>query len=314
MHHTVFALCLLAVAALPRAQDISLLAGQTRVEDGGERSFGAKLSYTYPVGAHRALSASYLNEGHPQLHHRDGLGAQFWLTSGIPWHGWSLGAGIGPYFYFDTTTGSGATNEYSNNHGWGALYSLSARWHPAQRWYLELQANRIHLRDRRDTTLLLLGIGYQLQNLPAADSATAPGNGSLTLSAGRTIVNSFESEQSGATGLEYRRALSENVEWSALLLDEGSARGTRRRGVATQGWLVQALGARVVLGLGAGLYVITDQPGPDQGAHARLAPLASIGLGYRLGPKWRAQLTWSRIISDNQRDADVFLLGLGAAL
>jgi hypothetical protein len=74
-----------------------------------------------------SVSADYLKEGHPKQHHRDGLGAQFWLHTAVPQRGWSFAAGIGPYYYFDTTTGSGSLSDYRNDHGWGQLMSLSAK-------------------------------------------------------------------------------------------------------------------------------------------------------------------------------------------
>jgi len=32
---------------------------------------------------------------------------------------------------------------------------------------------------------------------------------------------------------------------------------------------------------------------------------------YRINDTWRAQLTWSRVITSYDRDSDVFLLGAG---
>lgn len=44
-----------------------------------------------------------------------------------------------------------------------------------------------------------------------------------------------------------------------------------------------------------------------------MAPLASIGMRYRIDDHWRGQLTWSRVITNYARDSDVFLLGAGYA-
>ncbi len=319
MRETLLALWILCLPGVLQAQEVSLLAGKLKVQDNDERSFGANLSYTYKLGEHGAASFSYLNEGHPPLHHRDGLSSQLWLRTREPIQDLSFAAGIGPYFYFDTTTGSGSATDYRNEHGWGALATLSAKWHFAQHWFVQLQGNRIYVRNQHDTSMLLLGIGYELQT-PAVDATrlnVTPGDNIFILSAGRAIINSFESERSGATALEYRRTLSQYAEWSVGWLNEGSVLGTRRKGVAAQLWLVRPLAERVVLQFGGGLYPMTDHlehTNVDRGARARLALLASIGVRYRLSPRWRAQLTWSRVITDYHRDADVFLLGFGAAL
>jgi hypothetical protein len=44
-----------------------------------------------------------------------------------------------------------------------------------------------------------------------------------------------------------------------------------------------------------------------------LAPIASIGIRARITPSVRAQLSWSRVITDYHRDSDVFLMGAGVA-
>lgn len=75
-----------------------------RVDKTSDNSFAVALGYTQRVSRYVGLSADYLSEGHPPLHHRDGLGAQLWLHSAVPERGWSVGAGFGPYYYFDTTT------------------------------------------------------------------------------------------------------------------------------------------------------------------------------------------------------------------
>lgn len=53
-----------------------------------------------------------------------------------------------------------------------------------------------------------------------------------------------------------------------------------------------------------------DRDSPLVSSNTRVAPLATIGLRYRLSRQWRTQLSWSRVITDYHRDADVLLLGL----
>src|SRR6266571_4212855 len=97
---------LLLPAALCQAQDVSLLAGRLDVLNSAQHSFGVGLGYAQRLGEHAALSAEYVNEGHPALHHRDGLAPQFWLRTATPEQGLSFAFGAGPYYYFDTTSGS----------------------------------------------------------------------------------------------------------------------------------------------------------------------------------------------------------------
>ncbi|MEG1113460.1 MAG: hypothetical protein RSE46_00440, partial [Janthinobacterium sp.] len=83
MRKQLSALALLA-ASLPlsvQAQDLSGMAGALKVNSTNERTFVAAISYTQPVGEHNAVSLSYINEGHPEDHHRDGMAGQFWLRT-----------------------------------------------------------------------------------------------------------------------------------------------------------------------------------------------------------------------------------------
>lgn len=294
------------------AQDASLLAGGMKMQ-GGERSFAVGLGYTQRLGRYTAASMEYVNEGHPGPHHRDGLSPQIWLHTPIPEHGASFAVSAGPYYYFDT---KGSDDEYLNDHGWGQMVSLSARWHLHSRSYVEARLTHIHAHAGHDSTLLMVGMGYELRELPRAvkDRNAGRGDHLVMLLAGRSIVNSFHSERATAGGVEYRHTLTPNAEWSATLLTEGKVGYAQRHGVAMQGWLLRPFTERTVLELGVGGYLMRDQVNrfdPGDRARTRIAPIASIGMRWRLSEEVRAQLSWSRVITDYHRDSDVFLLGAG---
>ncbi len=306
-----------AVTGAPsQAQDVSLLAGSVSIPGVGQHSFSTNLAYTHRVGEHVAVSANYINEGHPPLHHRDGFASQLWLHSGVPEQGWSAAAGFGPYFYFDTTRGGPL--DYRNVHGWGTAGSLSVKYHLRKGWYLEAQATRINTRNDHDSKLLQVGMGYELTDIPfdTTRKNVAKGDDYITVSLGRAIVNSFESEQSRAKAIEYRRNAGPHAEWSVMLLDEGKVHQASRKGVVAQGWLVSTITSRFVLEMGVGGYAMTDHYDRNsltEDASLHLVPIASVGLRYRFNPYLRAQLCWSRTITPYHRDSDILLLGLGAA-
>ena len=305
------ALVLLAIGANAYAQDVSLLGGQLKVRDKDERSFAAALSYFHPAGDYTALSLTYLNEGHPKDHHRDGVGAQVWARSKTTEQGLSFGAGVGQYYYFDTARP--ATGGYTNDHGWANMASLSVSWHMPSRWYGQVQATRVVPRGKDATTALLVGMGYRFDGV-AGNKLHLDGpstDDTLTLSAGRTIVNSFNSEQSRNSSIEYRRALAPYVDWTVTALKEGTTARTRRSGVATQWWLIRSLNRNVELGMGIGPYAAIDLHAVDT-RQSHLAGLASIALRYHLTKRVVSQLTLNRVATDYHRDADVLQLGLGA--
>ena len=100
--YTILALLAASLPLSTQAQDISGMAGALKVSSTNERTFVAAVSYTQPVGDYNAASLSYINEGHPEDHHRDGMAGQFWLRTKKVDQGLMLGAGAGRYFFFDT--------------------------------------------------------------------------------------------------------------------------------------------------------------------------------------------------------------------
>jgi hypothetical protein len=304
---------LLAALAGPAcAQEVSVLAGQMKVNVKDDQSFAAALNYLHPVGDYLAFSASYLNEGHPQGHHRDGLAAEGWLRLPLAASGVTLSLGGGKYYYFDTARDDGI--HYDNDHGWANMASASLQWQIDPHWYVQGQVSRLYPDGRDGTTLLMAGAGYRFDGSGRTPvQLGAARNDTLTASYVRTIVNSFDSERANGYALEYRRALGRYVDASVTALSEGSNRRLDRRGVAAQLWLMRDLTPAVELGMGAGPYAFRDLPDRRDGQYSHWAGIASIVGRYHLDrSRWTAQLSWNRVISNYERDADVFMLGVGA--
>jgi hypothetical protein len=305
------ALALAASASLP-AQELAIQAGMLRVNERHENSFSAGVSYAHPVTEHVGLSLSYLNEGHPTDHHRDGVAGQVWVRTGYNRPGWSFGAGAGQYFYFDTT--DLGNDRYTNDHGWAAIYSLQATYHYANsRWYNQVQVNRIAPAAGKDsTTSLMVGVGYQFNGVKG-DKLHLDGpstDDTLTALAGQGITNSTSSERSTVAALEYRRAVGRYVDWTVTAIDEGSAAQSRRSGVASQLWLIRSLSPQVEIGMGAGFY-FNDKVPDGEGQRSHKAGLVSIASRYHVTKHIVGEVSWNRVVTDYHRDADLLLLGLG---
>lgn len=316
MHKKNLVIALLLACGAASAQDVSLLAGGLNNNKVHERSFGAELGFAQRMNEITSVSAEYLNEGHPSKHHRDGLSGQFWLHTPVPERGASFGVGFGPYYYFDTTTGLGAASDYRNLHGWGTLSSLSAKWHLEKRTYVEMRFNHTKTHGEGDSNSLLIGLGYELKNVPDRErkKTERAGDRLLMVQGGQAIVNSFESERAAAFGIEYRDTVTQNMEWSVTALNEGRVGLVQRRGAAAQLWLLRPFTERTVLELGGGGYLMRDRINRDSAVEpskTHLVPIATIGMRYRMSPDWRAQLSWSRVITDYHRDSDVLLIGVG---
>lgn len=316
MNNKLLALPLLLGCAFAAAQDTSLLAGALNNNRVHEHSFAAELGFSQRMNDYTALSAEYYNEGHPSRHHRDGFTSQVWLHTPYPEKGASFGVGAGPYYYFDTTTGLGVASDYRNLHGWGTLYSAGAQWHFEKRSYMEVRVNHVKAHGEGDSNSILVGLGYELKNVPdrVRQKNERPGDRLLMVQAGQAIVNSFESERARAYGIEYRDTVTQNMEWSVTALNEGRIGLVQRKGAAAQLWLLRPFTDRTSLELGGGGYLMRDRINRDDATEeskTHLVPIITIGMRYRFDPDWRAQLSFSRVVTDYHRDSDILLLGVG---
>lgn len=303
------ALLLTLIPPAAGAQEVQLAFGATRVAGIHESTFGARASWYQGLGGPFAASVSYANEGHVPGHHRDGLAAQLWLAMPLGSPAFELAAGAGPYQYFDTAHAESPAG-FRDAHGTGLVYSVMASWRPAgSRWRWQARLDRHETRRDLDSTMLLVGAAWQVDpdgRGPGPAPARAEDD-ELTVSLGQTIVNSFESQGSTARALDYRRSLGSMARVSLGWLSEGDARLIRRDGVLARAWLEPRFGAWSV-GLGAGAYFAVDEYREER---RHVSPVAAISVARRFGPRWLARLEWIRVISNYDRDSDVFLLGAG---
>ena len=317
----ILTLLFMLIAPSAGAEEFHGLGGMVQSFVSGERSYSWQLEYQESLGEHFAASLAYLNEGHLKLHHRDGQMAQLWTRTSLFNRRLTLGAGIGPFFYFDTVAAkSGAS--YANDHGWGLTTSLAATWYADSRLLVQARSNLTKTGSEEDTFSVLLGIGYQLsppdrpgplERPPQRTHKTT--NNELTVFLGRTIVNSFNSEHSFATAVEYRHGLMQYLDWTLGWLYEGDNRLSRRNGLTTQLWGAKAfMDDRVALGFGAGAYINIDRYYNALRNNERrryLSGLVTMSASYRLDPDWALRLSWNRIVTNYNSDTDVILGGLG---
>ena len=105
----------------------------------------------------------------------------------------------------------------------------------------------------------------------------------------------------------FRPGVPGSIAW----LNEGDPRLIGRYGIVTQGWYEPSFsGDRFTLGVGLGLYIAVDEEREgDQDAFA--AGILTMTTSYRVGRDWTARFTWSRVLSNYDRDTDISLFGLG---
>ncbi|MBC8022800.1 MAG: hypothetical protein H7Y14_06755, partial [Burkholderiales bacterium] len=206
---------LVALTPQAHAQELTVAAGATRIENPAGATYAWLVSYSHELAPHFSAAFSYRNEGHVPSHHRDGHALQLFFSSNDG-PGFGVRAGVGPYGYFDTTVAENPAG-FANAHGWGAVYTLAATWRdPDSRWTWELRADRIEARESFNTTQLMLGASYRLNQdgslrANAPPRRFGPRESEIALMWGRTIVNSFESEGARARTAEFRHTFAPAV-------------------------------------------------------------------------------------------------------
>lgn len=293
---------------------------RSRKANTDDSSYSWQLEYREDLCEHFAASLSYLNEGHVPKHHRDGNALQLWAQSKAIDRRLSLSAGIGPYYYFDTTSALVSDGSYANEHGFGGAFSLAAIWQTETPWLFQLRTNWVKTFGGMDTVSALAGIGYQL-DVPRSRKSLEASTGrrektsdnEITLFVGRTITNSFESEHSTSLSIEYRRGILRHLDWTVSWLYEGDSRLIRRDGLVSQLWAVEAfLDERIALGVGAGAYYSIDrQAGHNQDGDRMVSAITTLTGSYRLNQHWCLRTSWNRIITNYDRDTDVIMGGIG---
>lgn len=176
-----------------------------------------------------------------------------------------------------------------------------------------------------DTLTTLIGIGYQLDPpLSTGPMPTPPiqrektTNNELSVYLGQTVVNNPGSPKSVATCIEYRRGLLRYLDFSTAWLNEGDNALIRRNGALAQFWLVRSfLDDHLSLGGGFGGYIAIDKrkiANSAQGGSSFASGVMSVTASVRdfgFYPDLSLRFVMNRIITNYDKDTDIFLLGLG---
>lgn len=309
-----------------------LTAQELSVQGGGMTTGGTKLqTYNWQVDYRQnfnrglAGSVAYINEGHVEDHHRDGTAFELWGRLPMFRDRIAFAVGAGAYYFYDTQPlaggGPGAT---ANIHGVAPIFSLSATGYLGDRWFVRTTLNRISPSSDIKTTTVAVGLGYwfgrgvkptkgRLGDAP--DQYDYVTENQFTVFGGQSVVNTFLSQSALAYAAEYRRGLIPHIDWTASAIYEGDPEIIRRSGLATQVWAVNTFfNERISVGAGIGPYIYIDRKNPRPGymnIPGAVAPLVSLTFAARLSDHWLVRLVFDRVTSNNNRDSDIFLVGLG---
>lgn len=316
-------LAALLIGSLARpalAQEFSVLAGTQHTSELGESTYAWSYEYLHSLNENFYATFSWLNEGHVTNHHRDGHSAQIWYRWLTPSRTWTFSGGVGPYRYYDTTVLEGdVSGQSTDDHGYGVMYSLAARWYFGHPWVAEARYNHVQTQHSISTDTLLVGVGYEFDatsragpEVPVASyDFSSPQRNEVTLAVGTSVLNNYQSPKGVAfVALEYRRRLTPYFDVSVAGLDEGENGVTKRRGVVASASLSREfLDHQANIGLGLGPYFAQDKD--EAGQQTRVLGLLTMFATWHWNESWSTRGYWYRTVTDNGRDTDVFLIGMG---
>jgi hypothetical protein len=312
------------------AQELSLLGGITAEQGVMNSSYTWQIDYRQDFYRNFASSIAYINEGHVPDHHRDGTAWEAWGNMPFLNDRIAVSLGAGVYYYYDTEPLTGTTS--ADVHGTALIVSFSLTGYLSDRWFYRVMVNRISPTSDIRTTTAAVGVGYWFGphrrpkgEQPGKDvtkeDATFVTEPQFTVFGGQSVVNTFLSQKALAGAVEYRQGLLPHLDGTASFTYEGDPKIVRRSGVAFQLWPVNTFfDDSTSVGIGVGPYIFVDRKHPISSGEtlnvglknpAAVAPLVSLTIARRLSNHWVARVIWDRVVSNYNRDSDIFLVGLG---
>ncbi|HEY6872221.1 MAG TPA: hypothetical protein VI298_05770 [Geobacteraceae bacterium] len=321
MRHVALSIILVMLACPAFAGEVSMLGGYGWTNNPLQKTYAWQAQYMEGLGEHFAYSLSYLNQGHFPVHHRDAHAANLWVRQNFFDRHLSLGVGGGGVFYYDTTHPPPGIPS-ADIHGWGTMASVAATWYTDSRLLFQLQGYWVRGGQSFDTLSVLAGIGYQLDPPPTpgpdvkgTHQPETTTDNEVTVFGGETTVNIPGDGHSTAAAIEYRRGIWRYLEWTVGGLYEGKSTLINRYGLTTQLWLSKLfLHDHLSLGFGGGGYFAVDQrsdPQLQRSSGVFASEIVTLTGAVLITPHWAVRASWDRIITNYDRDSDVFLGGIG---
>jgi hypothetical protein len=293
-----------SIAPAGRTIDAYAVYGNGRATQGGDMRWRAyEVGFGDVLTDYLSVYVAYLNEGHPNDHHRDGFAAlgAFRLPIGDRV---ALELSAGPYFSMDTTH---VDNAPRNEKRWGVRASAAVRYYLVPNgFFVKLQYNHVQMIDGFNSDAVLFGIGSDFGGNP--HPAFSDGKTQVSVWAGTSQTNHPQVPIEKGYMAEVKRPLGNAWAYSASLIYEGNNGVAGRRGLAAQFWYVAPIKTRWTLSAGVGPYLSYDRD--ETSSKTRLNALLSAQLSYQVTNDWSASLRFNRVATGNDKDQDMFMVGL----
>ncbi len=150
---------------LKTGDEVMLFAGQTVVNSPqDQKGVASGIEFRKGIVNHIDWTLTWLNEGNPDVLRRDGLGSQLWLVDAYLGNRFTVGAGIGGYYFVDKKRPPQAGKEGTRDFAY--LFSLAAGYRFTDHWFTRFIWNRVLVDYNRDTDVFVAGLGYGWHERP----------------------------------------------------------------------------------------------------------------------------------------------------
>jgi hypothetical protein len=298
-------LCVASSTAQAFEEDSNLFCGRLKGTNYKHPvTFTCGVNLSYGLTDWFAVNVVYLNEGHPENHHRDGFAIQPSLYKDFD--NWRVQLSTGPYYSMDTTRQADGT--VLNDKHLGLLSSVALKWHPSPgNWYVGIGYNNVWMQNKLNSNSTILFLGTDMQKDAGEVNSGNASRLKVGLWIGPADTTNPGTKVKNAGQLEFELPFKNLFSYSIAALYEGNTTLADRKGVMVQAWYNENFN-RWTLSAGAGPYLERDAL-RDKRATNVLA-VASVRATYKLTNRTNLGLDFNRVISFYNKDADMILLGL----
>jgi hypothetical protein len=177
--------------------------------------------------------------------------------------------------------------------------------------YARAQLNHVNMPGGPSTNAILVGIGkdfdgpQHVSDFEEFDARKMEVAGWV----GKTKTNRANAGGTMTGGqLEASKVMSPSLAYSVSLVDEGNGPMVSRKGVAAQAWYIKPAGDTLSFRAGVGPYLAENRTPDDH--HVATHAMVSLVVEKKIGEKTSISGRFNRVMSTNNRDEDMFMVGV----
>ena len=256
------------------AQNIDFSYGKTN-----QQSYAYEASYNQKINTNYSTSILYINEGHINNNHKDDIGLI--INKDINLNRLDFSLGIGATYCFDT--------KYNTDiHSIESIADLSIRYFINDNYYTKLTINQTK------NTSLLVGIGYNFNESSKDIENKYSKNNEISIFKGQSILNKASCPTTSTSSIEYNHNINNHMDFTTSFINENI-----RQGITSQIWVTNTINS------------FTFKAGIGPYETSKLNTLTSFQIIKKLNKSYSIKALFDRVITDNNKDADIFMLGIG---